>query len=739
MKQTKKFAAALCAAVMSLGALGLPASAGEGGKSIAEMLKGMTLEQKIEQMIMITVRTWSENNDGNYKNVASLTEEHMEFIKNHNFAGVCLFAPNVQNVDQTIALTTEIQQAALDSECGIPMLISADQEGGNIYRLGTGTPTCGNMALGASRDPELAYENAKVIGSEISSLGINTDLAPVVDVNNNPANPVINIRSFGSDPELVSTMAAGYIKGLQSEGVVTACKHFPGHGDTGTDSHTGLPLVDKSLEELKKLELYPYTAAIEAGTDMIMTAHIQFPQIEKDTYTSVSDGEKVTIPATLSDDVITGVLRNELKYDGVVITDSMIMAAIKNNFSLVDSAVLAINADVDIILEPFAVQSSADMAKMEQYIKDVAEQVREGNISEEEIDDSVMRILKMKQNRGILDYTAPDAGNAHKTVGSAEHRETALKAAEKAVTLIKNDEDVLPLDMGENGKAAFFYPYDNVKPTMDFALDRLKKEGTVAEGVTYEGFCLQDHTAEDFEENVKNSDVVIIAFEMYRAANIDSTNTRGWQAVFADDMIKLAHKHGKKVIFISANIPYDAARFTDADAILAAYNADGMPQLPVDGEENPAYGVNYPAALITVFGGNSPTGKLPVDVYALDENTQYTDEILFPFGYGLNYKAEEPDDSQPDSGPDSESESEPDSAPDSEPESESESEPDSSSESESDSEPDSTSDSEPEKEKAPPKEDSSDKSDNPKTGTAAGAAVIAAAAVLGTILVKKRS
>lgn len=644
MRKTKRIAALFSAAALTLSTMGFTAVAAENNseKTIEQMLSEMTTEQKIEQMTMITLRPWSDENDDSLVNVTSLNDKQRKLIEDHNFAGVCLYAQNIQNTAQTIKLTSEIQQAALNSDCAIPMLISADQEGGIIYRLSTGTPTCGNMAIGATRSPQYAMENAKILGSEIKALGINTNLAPVIDINNNPANPVINVRSFSSDPKLVSEMGVQYINGLKSEGVITTCKHFPGHGDTSTDSHTGLPLINKTYDELKNYELYPYTAAIENGTDMIMTAHIQFPKIEADTYTSKTTGEEVILPATLSKTMITDILRGDYGYDGVVITDSMVMAAIHDNFDLIDAATLAINADVDLLLEPVDIVGPESIDKLEEYIEGVAKQVKDGKISEETIDKSVTRILNMKKNRGILDYTAPNLEKAQQTVGSAEHREKALQIAEKAVTLVKNDDDLLPLDLGENGRIAYFFPYSNVELPMTFALDRLKKEGVIADNVTADCNCYNGHSATEYEENVKNSDVVFIALEMYSAGNLDSTNSRGWQAVFTDDMIELAHKHGKKVVYISANIPYDVARFQKADAVLAAYSANGMDKLPVDGEETPAYGENYPAAIITALGGNSPTGKLPVDIYALDENSQYTDEILYPFGYGLSFKSDEP-------------------------------------------------------------------------------------------------
>lgn len=645
MQRKNRIAAMVSAAAIAMSVSGISAFAAEDStNSIQQMIDSMTTEQKIEQMIAITLRPWSDGTEGSEKtNVTSLNETQRAFIERHNFGGIVLFAPNIQGIEQCVAFTDEIQQAALNSECSIPMLIAADQEGGKIYRLQTGTPTSGNMALGAAGDPQYAFTNAQILGSEIMALGINTNLAPVLDVNNNPANPIINLRSFSSDPELVSKMGAQYIKGLQSEGVITTVKHFPGHGDTATDSHTGLPMIDKSYEDLQKMELYPYTAAVEAGTDMVMTAHIQFPQIEKETYISKSSGEEVYIPATLSKTVITDVLRGDYHYDGVVATDSMVMDAIQVNFDLVDSAVMALNADVDLILEPMYITCPEEIDKMEQYIADVAEQVKEEKIPMSTIDKSVERILTMKQKRGILDYHAPDPAESLKIVGSAEHREKALEVAEKGITLVKNDDNILPLKLGENGNVAFFFGYANVENTMGFALDRMKKEGVVSEGVTASCVCFRGHDASEYEEVIQNSDAVILALEMYNTGTLTPTDTsRGWQSAFAEKLIALAHQNGKKVIYLSAHIPYDLARFPEADAILASYCANGMAQIPEDGQEIPAYGVNYPAALITIFGGNAPTGKLPVDIYAFDENMQYTDELLYPLGYGLNYSTEQP-------------------------------------------------------------------------------------------------
>ncbi|MBR5088934.1 MAG: beta-hexosaminidase [Ruminiclostridium sp.] len=610
-----------------------------------EILAGMTLEQKIAQMISVSFHYWTDitESDGSADTsqvTTVLNEKQKAFLTKYDIGGITLFAKNTVGTEQTARLTAEIQEAALESEQGIPLLICADQEGGYITRLKTGTTTCGNMALGATGDTQAAYDNAAIIGSELYALGINTDYAPVLDVNNNPANPVINVRSFSSDPELVAKLGTAYIEGLESEGVISTVKHFPGHGDTDTDSHTGFPKIDKPLDEIRELELIPYAATVDKA-DMVMTAHIQFPQIETETYTSVESGEEVYLPATLSKTIITGILRGELGFDGVVITDAMLMDAIKVNFDPLDAAILAINADVDMILEPMYIVDDASIEELDRYISAIADAVNDGRIPLSQIDDSVMRILSLKIEKGLFDERGniDDAvSNAKKIVGSQENHDKELEIAEKAITLIKNDDDTLPVKLNENDTVAYFYPYEGEENTIEFALDRLKAVGIVPTSVTADCHCVTEKNAAGFEDVISNSAVVILAVETYRQANMDAANEKGWQAVFADEMIDTAHRLGKKVVLLSMQLPYDAARYTKADAILCAYCGDDMPVIPTEYDgETATYGVNYPAALITVFGGNSPTGKLPVDIPALDENTMYTDTILYPIGYGETY------------------------------------------------------------------------------------------------------
>src|SRR5690554_1180632 len=315
---------------------------------VDELMEDMTLRQKATQLLMPDFRHWAQEGQSQV-DFDVMNDEVAEILVEYDFGGVILFAQNVKETEQTTRLTDALQKAALDDNEGaghsIPLLITIDQEGGIVTRLGTGTALPGNMALGATGSKDHARSAGQIIGRELSALGINVNLAPVLDVNNNPRNPVIGLRSYSSNPELVAELGVETIKGLAEYGVAGAAKHFPGHGDTGVDSHYGLPSVDKSLEALKSMELIPFQAAMDEGIDMIMTAHMMFPQLD-DKY-----------PATLSHNILTGLVRDEMNYEGIVITDAMNMAAIADNFGEVDSTILAIEAGVDIVLMPTILRS----------------------------------------------------------------------------------------------------------------------------------------------------------------------------------------------------------------------------------------------------------------------------------------------------------------------------------------------------------------------------------------------
>lgn len=338
----KKFNKIILSSSLFLGALSpfhnVLANSEATPSDIDTLINEMTLEEKVTQTIMPDFRNWEVN--GEEVGVTELNDDIQQILADYPFGGVILFAENVVETEQTAKLVHQFQSTMVEND-HIPLLVGIDQEGGIVNRLGSGTQLPGNMALGATADPDNANLAGQIIGSELEALGINVNFAPSVDVNNNPKNPVIGLRSFSSDPDLVSEFGLSYMDGIRQYNVATAAKHFPGHGDTEVDSHYGLPVVDKSLDELEANELIPFRAAVENNVDMLMTAHIQFPQLESESKVSQEDGSDILLPSTLSPAILTDLVREEMGYEGIVITDALNMDAIANNFGEVETAILS--------------------------------------------------------------------------------------------------------------------------------------------------------------------------------------------------------------------------------------------------------------------------------------------------------------------------------------------------------------------------------------------------------------
>ena len=287
------------ASAMSLSIVVSMAMSGVGATTsrVDSLLSNMSLRQKITQMMMVDFRQWKTADEEAKSDFTKMNSEVQKIVEDYDFGSVIFFANNIKETEQSYNLTMDLQKAATKDN-GIPLLISADQEGGSVYRLGSGTALPGNMALGATGDVNNAKIAGEIIGSELSSLGINTNLAPVVDVNNNPSNPVIGLRSYGDDAEMVGKMASAEIEGLAEYNVIGCAKHFPGHGDVATDSHYGLPIVNKSKEELLNNELKPYKVSINQGIEMIMSAHILYPQLDNTTVYSEKTKQQEKLPST---------------------------------------------------------------------------------------------------------------------------------------------------------------------------------------------------------------------------------------------------------------------------------------------------------------------------------------------------------------------------------------------------------------------------------------------------------
>jgi len=638
------FRRALCL-MMTLSLLFAGGALAENKESdpLEDILSGMTLQDKVAQMMLASFRVWKEvapegtaQGSGNTEavNITELNDEIREMVARNHFGGILLFGENFRDPEQTLRLVADLQTANQQGG-GLPQMMFVDQEGGNVNRISYSTKGVSNMALGATGDPENARTMAAIHGEEIRLLGIHADFAPVVDVNNNAANPVIGIRSFSDDPQTVAAFGCAYLKGLHDAGALAALKHFPGHGNTATDSHTGLPLINSTYEELKENELVPFQAAIDAGADLVMTAHIQYPQIEQETHLSMSSGEEIYLPATMSHRILTEILRGDMGFDGVIVSDALDMKAVFDNFSTKDILKLTINAGVDLLILPCV--TNTDLFRLtETYVDTAVRLVESGEIKEERINESVRRILKLKQKCGLLDQTDFTVTEemitaAREGVGSAAHRETERQIAEKALTLIKNQNQAFPLQVKEGEKTLILFADSCASRAGagELAREMLKEQQALPEGAE---ITVLKNTASNGRvciQTAQKADHVILVHRVYNWACMNPATEDGFSSGVFEKVIEAVHEAGKTVILISCQLPYDAARLPEADAILLAYWGTAMQKLP---EAGTTWSPNLPAAICAAFGAGKAGGVLPVNIPALDDQYQTTDEILWARG-----------------------------------------------------------------------------------------------------------
>jgi len=379
---------------------------------VEKTLKAMTLDEKVGQLLIPTVT-------GGFRNTESDDFQKLRHdVVDLHVGGYHTFGGDAAGV---ASLLNDLQRMAK-----IPLLTTADMEGGAGYIIAGATRFPLAMAIGATGNENFAYEAGKATAEEGRMLGVNVDFYPVVDVQNNPGNPIINIRSFGEDPARVSAFAVAYLKGVQDGGMLATAKHFPGHGDVATDSHLEMPVLNVDRARLDSLELKPFRAAIDAGVGAVMSAHINIPSIEP---------EK-GLPSSLSRNVLTGMLRDELKFGGLIFTDAMTMRGITNNYKDDDASVRAVLAGADIILHPPNPEVSFNAIKSA---------VQSGKIPVARIDESVRRILQTKARLGLDKYKSTDVNRIGSVVGSKVHRDLSQQISDAAVTLVRDDRNVLPL------------------------------------------------------------------------------------------------------------------------------------------------------------------------------------------------------------------------------------------------------------------------------------------------------
>ncbi|MBB6679574.1 beta-N-acetylhexosaminidase [Cohnella lubricantis] len=492
------------------------------------------------------------------------TEGIRELIRDYGLGGIVFFRRNLLDASQVKRLT-----AALQAEAPSPLFISIDQEGGMVVRLEAGvTVMPGAMAVGAAGKDDWAYAAALWSGAELRGIGVNMNFAPCLDVNNNPANPVIGVRSYGEDPQHVAKLGIAAIRGYQESGVAAVAKHFPGHGDTASDSHLELPVVPHRRDRLDAVELLPFRAAIEAGVDAIMTAHVVFPAYE-------SDG----VPATLSRRILTGLLRDQLGYEGVVVTDCLEMNAIAETIGVARGAVEAVKGGADLVLV------SHRLDRQIAALEAVYEAALAGEIPASRIDDAVARVWELKRRRGLFDPALPVQPNR------IQAEKTAKRISEQAVTVVRGAE-ALPLDRGSRVLSVWAEARVGTE-----VVEVIEQERTLGFALREEGFQVEevrvglDPDDGDCEAALKRTEEAdTIVFASYDA---------GFSTRQAELIRCLARLDGRRLVLVATRTPYDLLEIPDVPVYLCTY------------ENKPA----MMSALAGVLSGRLPAkGRLPVTI-----------------------------------------------------------------------------------------------------------------------------
>ena len=548
-------------------------------------LKKMSVDEKIGQLVHIGI------------NARYLNQESAEYkeLKRHvtenKIGGIVVF---VGGLYETVHLVNRMQESAK-----IPLLISADFETGVGMRFDETVNLPWNMAIAATGNPEFARRQGVITGREAKALGVQQVFAPVVDVNNNPDNPVINVRSYGENPNDVARFAVAFTMGLQSQNVLATAKHFPGHGDTNVDSHRGLPIIDLPKSRLEAVELVPFKSVIDAGIGSIMVGHISLPQIDdtevkplkkanKPTDTDAEIvTEKATTPATLSPIVDAQLLHKELGFNGLTVTDAMSMSGLTLYFNQDEAAVRALLAGADVLLKP----SDADLA-----IKGLKEAVKSGRVTMERLDESVRKQLAWKYELGLVKNKIAPIDQIDTIVSGNDTRQLSNEIAEKAITLVKNDNKTLPIAKGKkavvlcitNGDDRNFVGNTFTQTLRGFGLNNAERI-VIDERST-------DKEVQDAIEKAKTAEVVIAA--LFGRVRSGAKNSIGLTET-GNQVLQAVLQNNPNTINISFGNPYILRGFPQMKTYIVAYG--DMTSL-------------QSAAARAVMGEINFTGKLPISI-----------------------------------------------------------------------------------------------------------------------------
>lgn len=519
----------------------------------------MSPEEKVGQLVFVSIE------------VTDLDNSTAAWLTDNKIGNVILFAKNADSAQQVAVLNMELQSTIRSATQGIPAFIGVDQEGGMVSRIREGvTIFPSSMAISAGRQ-ETIYSLGWAMAEELLEMGININFAPDMDVNSNPKNPVINIRSYGEDPQIVAELGSTWLKAQQECGVVSVVKHFPGHGDTAVDSHFDLPKVTKTRSQLEELELIPFRRAIETGVSAVMTSHILFPKLETE-----------SVPATMSKTIITDLLKTELGFNGLVISDGLQMEAIREHYGMAEGAVKAVQAGVDMLIlgdGKVLVQDSED--RQTPVIAALNQAVSDGTLSMERLDDAVWSILKIKNDYGL--FTDPaDTYQAPYEDMLETHAMLVQEVSDQSMTLIRDDKELLPLA----GDDTMYISFPSVYP-LEFGK---KSFGEVmADHLGGKAFNIhQEPTQSEMDDLLQRSanfeTAVVLVY------NLESHPSQ-------KTLIEKLLKTDIDVIAVCAGSPYDVLELNNVLTILCSYG----------------YTPSAVLSLVSVLNGTLiPEGKLPV-------------------------------------------------------------------------------------------------------------------------------
>ncbi|MEI6894095.1 MAG: glycoside hydrolase family 3 N-terminal domain-containing protein [Colwellia sp.] len=618
-------------------------------------------ERKIAQRMSLDIRYYCADIEGEAsvpsskhcrQAVTQLPEPLAQLISETNIGGIVLFAENVQNTAQIIHLTDDIQQAALKSVTEKPLIISMDQEGGRVARYSKMTGFAGNMAIGASYAEQGTYfatQVNEVIAKELKALGINNNYAPVVDVNTNVDNPVINTRSFGESPSQVAALGVSAVNAIQAQGVMATLKHFPGHGDTHVDSHLGLPRVDHDRATIDNIDLAPFSWAIKHSKPaMIMTAHIQYPALD-DSYFVSKNGEKLMRPATMSRKILTDLLREEMKYEGIIATDALDMAGITHFFTDVEAVVETFVAGADLAVMPFKVRTDNDISSFYVFIKDVAKaltsRIEQGHYQLAEFEQAISRLNKVKALYLDLpnDSVASQISAANKLIATFAHLQTEQALANAALTLTKNskksagtdNDKLIPLTLttikhmhlvvaNQQELDALTYAIKSALTADELA--NIQLSYFIADNAQFNDEAVTSGRRVSYSQQISKADIVMATVDIKTASLVDLggmddlTPSYGSAAqqqhkltysTALKQQLTLANSLNTPSILIAKGSPFLLKEYSElVDAVLLNFD-DRI----YEREGGVMISPGFNASLAAIFGKLKITGKLPVTLF----------------------------------------------------------------------------------------------------------------------------